>query len=138
MKLLMMSMLLLSFLPVICSGHRTPPGRRTPYLSRDQFRRICEEIADLKKADEDLKKANEELIKANDDLKKADEYLKKANEELIKANDDLKKADEELIRANEGLKKDNEDLKEATTDLQNRIFAIESSVNEPGKKLSHD
>ena len=98
MKLLMMSMLLLSFLPVICSGHRTPPRQQTPYLSKGQIRRICEEITDLKEADEDLKKANEELIKAN-----------------------------------EGLKKDNEYLKEATIDLQNRISAIESSSNAPGK-----
>ena len=112
MKLLMMSMLLLSFLPVICSGHRAPPGRRTTCLSSGQFRRICEEIADLKKADEDLKKA--------------DEDLKKANEELIKANDDLKKADEDL-------KKANEDLIKANEDLQNRIIAIEGSSNATGK-----
>ena len=68
MKLLMMSMILLYFLPVMCSGHRAYPRQRTSYLSREQFHRICLEIADLKKADEDLKKANEDLIKANEDL----------------------------------------------------------------------
>ena len=75
MKLLMMSMLLLNFLSVICSGRRTAPGRRTTFQSSGQFRRICQEIADLKKADEDLKKANEELKKANEDLITANEDL---------------------------------------------------------------
>ena len=62
MKVFIVSILLAAVYLVICSSHRQTPRTRTSFVTRTQFRGICNEISSLKEEINLLQQQNKEEI----------------------------------------------------------------------------
>ena len=80
MKVFIVSILLAAVYLVICSSHRQTPRMRTSFVTRTQFRGICNEISSLK---EEINLLQQQNIKLQNKVEDQEQSIDEAGKYII-------------------------------------------------------